>query len=113
MMDKVWFLQVDGKKEGPYSLRELKWHPKVTPDTLAWKEGFKAWLPIRQIPELKPLFEDDVLENQENPAGQKGSAASSGEDSAMALRYEPPSFYFLILLAALMAFYVLYQLIFH
>lgn len=59
MQNKIWFIKVDGRKEGPFSLQDLKFHPRMTPDTLVWKEGFKDWIPARKVPELKSLFEDE------------------------------------------------------
>jgi hypothetical protein len=53
----VYFL--DGKQEGPYSPQELKIHARVTPDTFVRKKGWKEWIRIRHVPELKEVFEDE------------------------------------------------------
>lgn len=108
-MDKVWFIIIDNKKEGPYHIGNLKRHLRLTPDTLAWREGMAQWLPIRQIPELKDIFQDEQPEeNTEDTVAPKLTVAKTEED-ALALRYEPPSFYFWLLMGALIILYTLYQ----
>ncbi|QLH34784.1 MAG: DUF4339 domain-containing protein [Parachlamydiaceae bacterium] len=56
MQSKIWFIYLEGQKEGPFTLLELKRHPRMTPDTLVWKEGFKTWIPARKVPELQSLL---------------------------------------------------------
>jgi len=58
-MEKVWYLNIDGRQEGPHSLVELKGDLRITPDTLVWKEGWPDWKPAGAVPELKSLFEDE------------------------------------------------------
>ena len=107
-MEKIWFIIIDGKKEGPYNVGNLKRHIRLTPDTLAWKEGMPQWLPIRQIPELKMIFEDDAaIPSDENV--KKKSDVFKTEDETLTLRYEPPSFYFWLFIGALLIVYTLYQ----
>lgn len=57
-MNKEWFIFLDGKQEGPYSPQDLKIHSRVTPDTFVRKKGWKDWIAIRHVPELKEVFED-------------------------------------------------------
>lgn len=54
-MKACWFILIEGKKEGPYSVKDLKKHPKVTPLTLVWKKGFSKWVPLGSIPELEEV----------------------------------------------------------
>lgn len=56
-MKKIWYIIVDTEQEGPYTVQELFNDDRVDEDTLAWREGFNSWQRIRDIPELKELFE--------------------------------------------------------
>lgn len=54
-----WYIQVDGKKQGPYGFAALKEHPRISPFTLAKKKNRvrAQWKMMGQIPELAPLFQ--------------------------------------------------------
>lgn len=107
-MEKVWYILIDGKKEGPFSLPELKRHFRVTPDTLAWKEGFKEWVPIRHILELRDIFKDEEQPLSENEEEIKGKAVEMTPAETLAMRSDPPSFYFWLIIALLVLSYALY-----
>jgi len=69
-----WYIQIDGKKEGPYSYNQLRDHPFVTPFTLAKKKmaikGKKGqWRMMGQIAELKSLFQ--ATESTKRPNERK------------------------------------------
>lgn len=109
-MEKIWYVYIDGKKEGPYSVAELKRHPKVTPDTLGWKEGFKQWVPLRSIFELADVFEDEesyAIDEQESLDQSKKQKPKIDTDT-VAIRYEPPASFFWIFIAILIIAYTLY-----
>ncbi len=108
-MEKIWFIIIDGKKEGPYSIGNLKRHLRLTPDTLAWREGLTQWLPIRQIPELKELFADEQPEESAEEEPAPAPAVAKADEDALALRYEPPYFYFWLVVGALIILYTFYQ----
>lgn len=60
MRQSKWYIKIDGKKEGPYTLEDLRNHPFVTPFTEARKKtAYKGakWRMMGQIPELKGLFQ--------------------------------------------------------
>jgi len=101
-MDKVWFIKVEKEPEGPFSVEELRWDPRITPETLAWREGMSAWLPIRQIPELASLFV------QEEPSG-RGKKREGGE-KVLTLNPDPQPLYYVFLIAALFALLLVYFL---
>ena len=103
---KKWFIKVDGEVEGPYSFRELKQHPDVTPDTLAKKEGWSTWQPIRTIEELSSLFEDK--EEDSSPNANKVQDNFLGE-IVLDARQEPPQFVLWLVLALILVLYLLYQ----
>lgn len=64
-----WYIQVDGKKQGPYSFAALKEHPRISPFTLAKKKNRvrSHWKMMGQIPELAPLFQKTKKVERSNP----------------------------------------------
>lgn len=50
-----YYVLLNGAKEGPYSLDELKMK-NIDPCTKVWRQGFPEWRPARWIPELTELF---------------------------------------------------------
>lgn len=111
-MEKIWFILINGYKEGPYNLIDLKGDSRITPDTLIWKQGFKKWVPIRNVSELKAVFEDSTEHKEDEDGGQKDvkklSKKRIQDDEVIALRSEPP-FTYLWLFIALILLYALYK----
>ena len=102
---KIWFIDIEGEQEGPFSYLELEKDARLTPNTLVWKEGFEKWLPISKVSELKGLFHDDDETTQEF---EPKPLASEDE---IALEYQKdPRTYLWVLLLLLAASYILYQL---
>lgn len=53
------YIVVDNAQAGPFSDEELKIliaNGKLKPDTLAWKNGIKAWTYAKNIPSVNRLF---------------------------------------------------------
>jgi len=107
-MEKIWYILIDGKKEGPYSVSDLRRHFRVTPDTLVWKEGFAVWVPLRQVPELKAVFEDEKQGEEEDTSLVKKVTPES--ELVLAMRREPPSLWFWLLITCIVLAYAFYQL---
>lgn len=106
-MDKIWYIEITGKKEGPFSILELRRDERVTPDTLVWKEGFKKWIPIREVPELKVVFEDS---EEKIPLIPKIDLKLKADDEiALDLKDNNPHYIYWFLLALLVVLYALYQ----
>lgn len=111
-MEKIWFIRVDGKKEGPFSLEELKHDLRITPDTLVWRKGFRRWIPIRRVRELKKIFEDET----ESPVDltelvRFKSLEMTGKDTlVLNLTRENPPLLFWILVTILVVSYLVYKL---
>lgn len=103
-MDKEWFLLIDNVKEGPYSIDDLRGDRRVTPDTLVWKPGFETWIPIRNVSELKSLFED---KEKNEPEEEEPAKTSLPKNDTLAISMEPP--YFWIIIALIVVAYVLYE----
>ncbi len=108
-MEKIWFIIIDGKKEGPFSFFELKIDDRITPDTLAWKEGFPQWLPIRNIPELKDLFKDEKSDEDEDNVAFFPPRIE--ENEVLAIRKDPPFFNIWVFMALFIILYLLYLLL--
>jgi hypothetical protein len=107
-MPRLWYIQINGKREGPYSVQELKKDTRITPDTLVWMEGFPEWVPVRMVPELAEIFEDDEsIELTEK--FKKKEEEVIVKDDVLAIRSDPPNLYiwlFIIFIIALYLFYV-------
>lgn len=54
-MSPSYFIVVNRKQIGPFSLEELKSKP-IKRDSLVWTEGLNEWTPLEQIPELAELL---------------------------------------------------------
>lgn len=106
-METEWYVMLGGKQSGPYSIEELLKIEEITPDTLAWRKGMMKWLLIRDIPELKRLFED---KNQLPLIPDPLVPAAETEDLTMSFpQTEPPLFYWFLFLMVLIA-YALFQI---
>jgi hypothetical protein len=111
-MDKEWFIIVGNQQEGPYDLIDLKKDPRVTPDTLVWKKGFKEWVPARLVAALTALFEDET-ESQplhEKPKTKPLKTDLGLEQVTVAMHQDPYQLLLWILLLLLVLFYAFYQL---
>ena len=51
-----YYLVVDEKSTGPFSLEEILMHPALTPETLVWKPGIENWVAAQTLPELAQAF---------------------------------------------------------
>lgn len=113
-MQKIWFIKIQGQKEGPYSVEDLKRDFRITPDTPVWKEGFPDWVLIRYIPELKDVFADEEeTKNEEAEESQdalKLKAKQTFDELAIDWRSEPPPVYLWVLIGLVLLVFTLYQL---
>jgi GYF domain 2 len=107
-MEKVWYIEVEGKREGPFSIAQLKRDKRITPDTLVWKKSFSTWIPIRNVPELKIIFEDSPIQEVIKPVFDKKKLPLN--EIAIDFREDPPFFYLWLIIAATIASYILYEL---
>ncbi|WP_408890802.1 GYF domain-containing protein [Myxococcus faecalis] len=51
----AWFLALGAQPSGPFDAEALKepWaRGELRPETLCWRAGFQAWVPVSQVPEL-------------------------------------------------------------
>ena len=47
-----YYMVVDEKSTGPFTLEEVINHPALTPETLVWKPGLDNWMAAKTFPEL-------------------------------------------------------------
>lgn len=97
----IWYITVDGKKEGPLSFKDLQSHPKVTPLTLVWKVGYQNWVPLGSVPELSKIFEKRVDDRNKNHPSLKNGPESVLEEGRIGFF---PSFWWVILTLVLIAY---------
>ncbi len=106
LIEPQWYLLIEKRQWGPYSLAELKKDPRFTPDTLVRKKGTKTWTQARFIPELKQLFKDEEPLSTPLFDFKRGEG---GAQAAIAMRPDPFPFFILFLVVILVLFYfVLY-----
>lgn len=106
-MDKIWYIDVAGKTEGPFSILELRGDERLTPDTLVWKEGFKRWIPIREVAELKAVFEDSEEKIPLIP--ELESKIEPDEEIVLDLKDNNPNYVYWLILGLIVILYALYQ----
>jgi hypothetical protein len=106
---REWYIFLDNSKQGPFNIKELKKNRRVNPDTLVWKEGFKDWVPIRSIKELREVFEDEN-KPQEKAKIDPLSPDILDEEVTLTMQQDPFQFLLWILILILSLIYVLYLL---
>ena len=98
----IWFILINGKKVGPLSINDLKNHPQVNPLTLVKKKGFKKWVPMGTVEELKKIFESRVRKKNKSVPFMKNGTEIVMEEGRVGFF---PSLWW-VLLALLLAAYV-------
>lgn len=95
LAERIWFIQINGVQEGPFSALQLRYDSRVNPDTLVWKKGWKAWVPLREVPELNIIFEDEepLVEPKKNIFQKMGK-----EELAISIQRDPPLLFWVIII---------------
>lgn len=109
-MKKIWYIKVNSKPEGPFSILELKRDWRITPDTLVWREGFEKWVPIRNVVELREVFKDERDDEDEEEKKVLFPKTPNKDEIALDMRSEPP-YLFWALIFLLILIYFLTQMI--
>lgn len=68
--EQQYYMVVDEKSTGPFTLAEVILHPKLTPETLVWKPGIENWVSANSLPELAPAFISPPRQQQGPPEYQ-------------------------------------------
>lgn len=108
-MKKIWYIKIDEKIEGPFSVRELKRDPRITPDTLVWRSGFDTWIALGRVVELKSIFAEDEGELQRQEPPQPILSSTQRDEVALNLPVLPPMLLFWLILALLVTLYFIYR----
>jgi uncharacterized protein DUF4339 len=109
-VEKIWFIIIAGKKEGPYSFLDLKRDVRITPDTLIWKEGFATWRPIREVKELEELFKDEPSTEEEEKQEEENPPSALSDNEVLTLKKDP-YFNIWIVVALFLVIYLCYLLL--
>ena len=104
--ERIWFILIEGKKEGPYSISQLRAHCKLTPDTLVWRKGFSKWIPISQVKELREVFRDDAKKKFED---KKKCFKPSHVLAKTTHHFNPAPFFWWLALLSIVLSYILYK----
>ena len=62
-----YYMVVDEKSTGPFSLDEIILHPALTQESLVWKPGLENWVAAKTLPELFPAFANQQNQQFQTP----------------------------------------------
>lgn len=105
MKEKVWYIKIDDREEGPYSFLDLRGDSRVTPDTLARKVNNPMWRPIRQIAELKRLFYEENPDEVEDDGVKK---IKPQDELVLEMNKDPKYLFWALMLIILLSAYLIY-----
>lgn len=105
-MEKIWIILINGKEEGPYSVRDLKLHPSFDPDVLVKKVGSFRWVAARYVAELKEVFEDEGPCDDDSEAPYE--EVTPTDEMVIDYRQDPPQTFLWMVIAAVLL-YILYR----
>lgn len=100
-MKKIWYIDIRGQLEGPYSLGDLRRDKRVNPDTLVWREGFAHSVPIRNVPELKNVFTDEEPAKEKKEKKHPLNGKQQSDLILLEMSQEPPFFIWAIIVLTL------------
>lgn len=108
---REWFIIIENRQEGPFSLKDLKRDVRLTPDTLIWREGFNEWIPARFVSELEEIFKDKPESKPVHELIKKPLKTDLGQENPATLtfQYDPYQFLLWILLLLTILLYFFYQ----
>lgn len=113
MAEVQWFVILQGKKKGPFTLPELLRLKGVSLNTWVWREGMDKWERIRKIPELKIFFkESDSQGISPLPSEEKFSPKKMGEEVTLSLSNAEPPWIFWLIFLLLIGAYAIWQFYF-
>lgn len=108
--DKEWYIKVDGSREGPFTVLELRYHKRFTPDTLVWKRGFIRFVKARKVPELKIVFKDPEPQDLPKALNAKDFIKTRNDELILDWHGQNPHLFIWFLVVLLLLSSLLYQL---
>lgn len=106
-MERCWYLLINGKREGPYTLEQLKKHPNLTPLTLVWKKGFVKWVPLGSVQELSFLVKKEQKHSNIKKPQFPGGTKDVGVLTEPSHFHPNPSHWLLFILFIIVVFFLL------
>jgi predicted Zn finger-like uncharacterized protein len=73
-----WYYGLDGSEFGPLSLQEMRRKLKrgvITGEHFVWREGMNDWMPVEDVPELRPARSSKAPPKPPPPAARKTAQA--------------------------------------
>lgn len=61
--EKIYYIVIDEKSTGPFTLDEITLNPALSPETLVWKPGLDNWVAAKTLQELAPAFSASFRQN--------------------------------------------------
>lgn len=105
-MEKIWYIKVNGKPEGPFSILDLKRDWRITPDTLVWREGFEKWVPIRNVVELREVFKDEGDDLNDEKEKIRFPKTANKDEIALDMRSDPPNFSWALIFLLILIYFL-------
>lgn len=106
MSDVIWYIDIDGHAEGPFSVQQLKLDERVTPYTYVWREGYNKWRRIKDVPELKEIFQEEP-----QPEIEEKKSLPLDDEVVLKRELEPPPYWiwFLVFLTIILIYYTFFS----
>lgn len=109
-MEKIWYIIIEEKEEGPFSSKDLLFDNRVTLDTLVWKEGFGSWVPLRMVEELKELFDEEVQPLKEEKDEKESNGLASVDELVLDYSRDPNFLLLWLIILLIIVCYVYFEL---
>lgn len=85
MPEQGWYITVEGAREGPVNLEALVQRIMQSPDpahVLVWSEGFPAWVPPSEVPEVARKMPPPVPRREDSPPSHNSASSAKQQSRA-------------------------------
>lgn len=98
-----WYISVNNQESGPYSTDFAKSFVRENPGGYCWREGWSAWQPVQQVPEIRRMKKDGLTPFPAPPPDQmsplpaalpavaRRTPSATGESAARGAPTPPPT----------------------
>jgi hypothetical protein len=97
---RVWFIRVGEEETGPFTPGEIKDNPLVNLDTLVRRKNWVEWFPLRDVAQLKKLFNQE--KEDQNESFESKDVDKKKMSDVLTLSLEPKNIFWLLLLILLL-----------